>query len=798
MEIDFSSFSLEQPCLYDLPEFHDFVLDFSLQSNSITNHSNYNNDSPSSTEKDKSELIQFVMSCCSKFVEQNSDCFLSAPDLFQEVLSIIDKGRNQTMHSDSEMYFQDKLFQLLGENCFEFLSEMLSRFSDLQKLSTDSISSTDLISKAGSIHSATVKTTNTITTNLSTNQDWLAKLGFSEEYLSTERSLGLQKGNSFDVASWNLLPEGTRIHHEIKGLPMDTIKTVGPGFEEVFIPAARNPPIIPPGGLTSISTLEPWAQKAFVGTSSLNTIQSTVFPAVYNTSQNLLICAPTGAGKTNIAMLAILQLLRDNYTGNGHIDVSGVKAIYIAPMKALAQEIVARFSERLKSLGMSVRECTGDMQLTKQETMETNLIVTTPEKYDVISRKCTEGSLSTMVSLIIIDEVHLLADDRGAVIETIVARTHRYIESSQKRIRLVGLSATLPNYEDVAKFLRANLKTGLFYFGPEYRPVPLAQTLIGVTEKQKPKQKAMMNLKAYEKMIESLEKGKQVMIFVHSRKETSETANAMVEFSAMRGTLGHFDSSQHEKYGLWKKDVDKAHSEEVQNLFYKGVGIHHAGMMRSDRTLTENLFQYGLIKVLCCTATLAWGVNLPANTVIIKGTELYDPERGGFVDLSILDVLQIFGRAGRPQYDTSGNAVLITPHKSLDSYLALLGHQSPIESGLIKSLADHLNAEIVNGTVANVNDAIAWLTYTFLFVRMCKNPLCYGLKMDDVMNDPQLTEKRRELIVQAAQLLDRCMMCRYDPGSGNLGVNNEVSIKLKMICNFNDNDNCIFLLLICR
>jgi replicative superfamily II helicase len=62
--------------------------------------------------------------------------------------------------------------------------------------------------------------------------------------------------------------------------------------------------------------------------------------------------------------------------------------------------------------------------------------------------------------------------------------------------------------------------------------------------------------------------------------------------------------------------------------------------------LTEQLFEQGLIRVLCCTATLAWGVNLPAHTVIIHGTELYDPERGGFVDISMLDVLQIFGRAG--------------------------------------------------------------------------------------------------------------------------------------------------------
>lgn len=135
------------------------------------------------------------------------------------------------------------------------------------------------------------------------------------------------------------------------------------------------------------------------------------------------------------------------------------------------------------------------------------------------------------------------------------------------------------------------------------------------------------------------------------------------------------------------------------------------------------------------------------------GTELYDPERGGFVDLSILDVLQIFGRAGRPQYDTTGNltilhypptqiffvghAILITTQKSLANYLGMLTQQAPIESGLIKSLADHLNAEIVNGTVTNIKEAATWLSYTFLFVRMCKNPLVYGLQFDDIFSDPR-------------------------------------------------------------
>lgn len=97
-----------------------------------------------------------------------------------------------------------------------------------------------------------------------------------------------------------------------------------------------------------------------------------------------------------------------------------------------------------------------------------------------------------------------------------------------------------------------------------------------------------------------------------------------------------------------------AKSREVKDLFQNGIGIHHAGLMRSDRNLIERMFSAGHIRVLICTATLAWGVNLPAHAVIIRGTEIYDPQKGAFCDIGILDVQQIFGRAGRPQYETFG------------------------------------------------------------------------------------------------------------------------------------------------
>jgi pre-mRNA-splicing helicase BRR2 len=88
-------------------------------------------------------------------------------------------------------------------------------------------------------------------------------------------------------------------------------------------------------------------------------------------------------------------------------------------------------------------------------------------------------------------------------------------------------------------------------------------------------------------------------------------------------------------------------------------------MSREDRTLVEDPFAKGHTRVLVCTATLAWGVNLPTHTVIIKGTQIYNPEKGRWVELSSQDVLQMLGRAGRSQYDTFGEGAIITNHQEL-------------------------------------------------------------------------------------------------------------------------------------
>lgn len=186
----------------------------------------------------------------------------------------------------------------------------------------------------------------------------------------------------------------------------------------------------PPGGeqFVQIKDLESWAQSAFQGFKSLNRIQSRIFPAAFHLNENLLVCAPTGAGKTNIAMITVLREI-GQHIRHDVVQKSEFKIVYVAPMKALAAEMTSTFSRRLAALGIVVRELTGDMQLTKKEMTETQMIITTPEKWDVITRKGGDVSVASLVKLLIIDEVHLLNDGRGPVIETIVARTLRQVRA---------------------------------------------------------------------------------------------------------------------------------------------------------------------------------------------------------------------------------------------------------------------------------------------------------------------------------------------------------------------------------
>ncbi|XP_054766386.2 U5 small nuclear ribonucleoprotein 200 kDa helicase-like [Lytechinus pictus] len=552
-------------------------------------------------------------------------------------------------------------------------------------------------------------------------------------------------------------------------LPDGSYRKQRKGYEEVHVPALKPKPYEDDESLVPIDRLPKYAQPAFEGFKSLNRVQSRLYKAALETDENLLLCAPTGAGKTNVALLTILREIGKNINLDGTINTSAFKIIYIAPMRSLVQEMVGNFRKRLDSYGITVSELTGDHQLTKDQITATQIIVCTPEKWDIITRKGGEKTYTQLVRLIIIDEIHLLHDDRGPVLEAVISRTIRNIETSQEDVRLVGLSATLPNYQDVAGFMRVKPDKGLFFFDNSFRPVPLEQQYIGITEKKALKRFQLMNEIVYEKVMDNAGKN-QVLVFVHSRKETGKTARAIRDLCLEQDTLGQFLREGSASTEILRSEAEHAENLELKDLLPYGFAMHHAGMTRLDRTLVEDLFADRHIQVLVSTATLAWGVNLPAHTVIIKGTQIYNPEKGRWVELGPLDVLQMLGRAGRPQYDTKGEGILITSHSELQYYLSLQNQQLPVESQFVSKLADNLNAEVVLGNIQTMKDAVTWLGYTYLYIRMMRNPTLYGIPGDSKDTDPDLDQFRIDLIHAAAIALDKNNLLKYDRKSGNLQV----------------------------
>lgn len=130
-----------------------------------------------------------------------------------------------------------------------------------------------------------------------------------------------------------------------------------------------------------------------------------------------------------------------------------------------------------------------------------------------------------------------------------------------------------------------------------------------------------MNEIVYDKVMENAGRN-QVLIFVHSRKETSKTAKAIRDLCIEKDTIGMFLKEDSASTEVLRTEAEQTKNSELKDLLPYGFAIHHAGMNRVERTLVEELFGDKHIQVLVSTATLAWGVNLPAHTVIIKGTQV--------------------------------------------------------------------------------------------------------------------------------------------------------------------------------
>ncbi|KAL2018604.1 hypothetical protein VTK56DRAFT_574 [Thermocarpiscus australiensis] len=444
-----------------------------------------------------------------------------------------------------------------------------------------------------------------------------------------------------------------------------------------------------------------------------NAVQSKCFNVVYSTSDNVVVAAPTGSGKTAILELAICKLALDR--GNENF-----KIVYQAPTKALCSEKARDWDKKFSHMNLKCAELTGDTSQSEMRRVgDASIIVTTPEKWDSITRKWQDHrSLLQMVELFLIDEVHILKDIRGATLEAVVSR----MKTIGANVRFIALSATVPNSDDIAVWLGRNhtnqqLPAHRETFGEEFRPVKLQKFVYGFDCKG--------NDFIFDKFLDQKLPGllyrhtrqKPILVFCFTRKSCETTAAMLAEYA----------SGRPEGDKLWPVPSQRVPvlNRDLQEIVKFGVAFHHAGLDAQDRNTVEQHFLRGQLGIICCTSTLAVGINLPCHTVVLKGTVGFTDER--LEEYSDLEVMQMLGRAGRPQFDDSATAIILTRAANKQRYEKMVSGQETLESTLHLNLIEHLNSEICLGTINDLSSAKTWLGGTFMSVRLRRNPDYYQL-----------------------------------------------------------------------
>ncbi|XP_068547075.1 probable ATP-dependent DNA helicase HFM1 isoform X6 [Anas acuta] len=418
-----------------------------------------------------------------------------------------------------------------------------------------------------------------------------------------------------------------------------------------------------------------------------NYAQSKALDDLLYTDRNFVICAPTGSGKTVMFELAITRLLME-----APMPWLNIKIVYMAPIKALCSQRYHDWKEKFGPIGLNCKELTGDTVMDDLfEIHHAHIIITTPEKWDSMTRRWRDNSIVQLVRLFLIDEIaEWLSDGKMPAVCL-------KIDEDQRPVKLRKIVLGFPCSDNQTEFK--------FDLTLNYKIASVIQTY----SEQKP-----------------------ALVFCATRKGVQQAASVLSKDAK-------FLLSVEQKQRL-QRSANSLKDSKLRDLLLYGVAYHHAGMEVCDRKIIEGAFTVGDLPVLFTTSTLAMGVNLPAHLVVIKSTMHY--VGGMFEEYSETDILQMIGRAGRPQFDTTATAVIMTRWSTREKYIQMLNGADVIESSLHRHLVEHLNAEIVLHTVTDVTVALEWIRSTFLYIRALKNPTHYGFSsgLDKIGIEAKLQE----------------------------------------------------------
>lgn len=359
--------------------------------------------------------------------------------------------------------------------------------------------------------------------------------------------------------------------------------------------------------------------------------------------KSLVVSAPTASGKTLLALMAAYLKAKQ-----------GRKVVYLAPLRALASEKYAEFSEFAR-FGLRTTISTGDYDSSGESLGRSDIIVLTNERFDSVMRH--RVSWINSVGLFIADEVHLAGNDsRGPTLEMILTRVlHLGLDS-----QLLALSATISNAKDLSEWLRATPVE------VDWRPVPLREGVYDYgrvvfadgEEKQIPRSTYGAPIDV---AMDTVKEGGQSLVFASTRRRAVSLATRAAELTQRRLSPEEKKAVSEASRRILSSGEETSLSRLLAEVVAKGSAFHHAGLESEHRRIVEEYYRARAIKLLAATPTLAAGVNLPARRVVIADMTRYDAAHGGNAEIPVLEYRQMAGRAGRPQYDDHGETVMVPP-----------------------------------------------------------------------------------------------------------------------------------------
>ncbi|MBU7004380.1 MAG: DEAD/DEAH box helicase [Theionarchaea archaeon] len=490
-----------------------------------------------------------------------------------------------------------------------------------------------------------------------------------------------------------------------------------------------------------------------------NPLQSLALKKGLLDDKSMVICSATASGKTAVAEMAFMKNLME----------SGRSVVYIVPLRALATEKYEEFQEKYGPLGYRVRIQSGDRDLSKSPfTLRFDILVTTSERCDSILR--SRPMWFDDVGVVVVDEIHLLdSEKRGPTLEIVITKFRKM----NPRTRILALSATIGNPEELADWLEADLVIS------DWRPVKLLQGIyrnrkIKFIEEDGEKQVEVVGaggppavMLAHDVVL----KNKQALLFTGSRKGAERLAeDVATSIGALLSEEDKIKLSDLADRILGDVDYPTVQCRRLAKVVRHGSAFHHAGETSKQKKLVEDSFRAGLLRVISATPTLIYGVNLPAMRVVVRDLKRFS----GFVSeyIPVLEYRQMCGRAGRPQYDDIGQAITIAKTKAEEEAIKeryLTGDIEDIGSKLALEpiLRMHVLGLIASGFVRRWEELMNVLASTFYGHQFGANPELEA-KIEGVVGD--LIEygfiQHKEGMYQPTPIGKRVSELYIDPDTG--------------------------------